>query len=223
MSIIDKYNTILDSKRTQLVDFVCERINRISLPVVDDNTSSTPTASHNNSLPLALIVGGSVVFVAGIAISKSVVTALGGIVALGGVTMKFISSNKRKDTSSANAPKYYQITNRIYAQLSDIQKYLLSEWKQTTEECKENLKNDIRSLSIGENEKNDAIQSVLTTSVINIPMMSVSSELSDVEKQKSIEAYSQYLKTFNNQCLLAIDKAVADQKAIYEKINHFIN
>ena len=177
MSIIDKYNTILDSKRTQLVDFVCERINRISFTVVDDNTSSTPTASHDNSLPLALIVGGSVVFVAGIAISKSVVTALGGIVALGGVTMKFISSNKRKDTSSVNAPKYYQITNRIYAQLSDIQKYLLSEWKQTTEECKENLKNDIRSLSIGENEKNDAIQSVLTTSVINIPMMSVSSEL----------------------------------------------
>ena len=220
MSIIDKYNTILDSKRTQLVDFVCERINRISLPVVDDNTSSTPTASHNNSLPLALIVGGSVVFVAGIAISKSVVTALGGIVALGGVTMKFISSNKRKDTSSVNAPKYYQITNRIYVQLSDIQKYLLSEWKQTTEECKENLKNDIRSLSIGENEKNDAIQSVLTTSVINIPMMSVSSELSDVEKQKSIEAYSQYLQTFKNQCLLAIDKTVADQKAIYEKINH---
>lgn len=220
MSIIDKYNTILDSKRTQLVDFVCERINRISFTVVDDNTSSTPTASHDNSLPLALIVGGSVVFVAGIAISKSVVTALGGIVALGGVTMKFISSNKRKDTSSVNAPKYYQITNRIYVQLSDIQKYLLSEWKQTTEECKENLKNDIRSLSIGENEKNDAIQSVLTTSVINIPMMSVSSELSDVEKQKSIEAYSQYLQTFKNQCLLAIDKTVADQKAIYEKINH---
>ena len=223
MSIIDKYNTILDSKRTQLVDFVCERINRISFTVVDDNTSSTPTASHDNSLPLALIVGGSVVFVAGIAISKSVVTALGGIVALGGVTMKFISSNKRKDTSSVNAPKYYQITNRIYAQLSDIQKYLLSEWKQTTEECKENLKNDIRSLSIGENEKNDAIQSVLTTSVINIPMMSVSSELSDIEKQKSIEAYSQYLQTFKNQCIQAIDKAVGDQKAIYEKINHFIN
>ena len=223
MSIIDKYNTILDSKRTQLVDFVCERINRISFTVVDDNTSSTPTASHDNSLPLALIVGGSVVFVAGIAISKSVVTALGGIVALGGVTMKFISSNKRKDTSSVNAPKYYQITNRIYAQLSDIQKYLLSEWKQTTEECKENLKNDIRSLRIEENKKNDAIQSVLATSVINIPMMSVSSELSDIEKQKSIEAYSQYLQTFKNQCIQAIDKAVGDQKAIYEKINHFIN
>ena len=100
---------------------------------------------------------------------------------------------------------------------------MFSEWKQTTEECKENLKNDIRSLRIEENKKNDAIQSVLATSVINIPMMSVSSELSDIEKQKSIEAYSQYLQTFKNQCIQAIDKAVGDQKAIYEKINHFIN
>ena len=107
--------------------------------------------------------------------------------------------------------------------MSDIQKYLLSAWKQPTEECKENLKNDIRSLRIEENKKNDAIQSVLATSVINIPMMSVSSELSDIEKQKSIEAYSQYLQTFKNQCIQAIDKAVGDQKAIYEKINHFIN
>ena len=223
MSMIDNYNEILESKRNNLVDFVCERISRISMPVVDDNTSTESTVSHSNSLPLALIVGGSVVFVAGIAISKSVVTSLGGIVALGGVAMKFASSKKRKDISSTNAPKYYQITNRIYAQLSDIQKFLFSEWKQTTEECKENLKNDIRSLRIEENKKNDAIQSVLTTSVINIPMMSVSSELSDIEKQKSIEAYSQYLQTFKNQCIQAIDKAVGDQKAIYEKINHFIN
>ena len=91
MSMIDNYNEILESKRNNLVDFVCEQISRISMPVVDDNTSTESTVSHSNSLPLALIVGGSVVFVAGIAISKSVVTSLGGIVALGGVAMKFAS------------------------------------------------------------------------------------------------------------------------------------
>ena len=100
MSMIDNYNEILESKRNNLVDFVCEQISRISMPVVDDNTSTESTVSHSNSLPLALIVGGSVVFVAGIAISKSVVTSLGGIVALGGVAMKFASSKKERTYQS---------------------------------------------------------------------------------------------------------------------------
>ena len=58
-----------------------------------------------------------------------------------------------------------------------------------------------------------------TTSVLDIPMMTVSSELSAVEKQKSVEAYRQYLQTFKSRCLAAIDKAVEEQKTIYAKLD----
>lgn len=102
---------------------------------------------------------------------------------------------------------------------SDIQKHLFGEWKQSVEDNKGKLKSEIQSLDIDEEKKNTAIQTILTTSVLDIPMMTVSSELSAVEKQKSIEAYRQYLQTFKSRCLAAIDKAVEEQKTIYAKLD----
>ena len=107
----------------------------------------------------------------------------------------------------------------MYAQLSDIQKHLFGEWKQAVEDNKGKLKSEIQSLDIDEEKKNTAIQTILTTSVLDIPMMTVSSELSAVEKQKSVEAYRQYLQTFKSRCLAAIDKAVEEQKTIYAKLD----
>lgn len=38
-----------------------------------------------------------------------------------------------------------------------------------------------------------------------------------------IGAYLNYLQTFKNQCIQAIEKAIAEQKGIYAKTNHIIN
>jgi hypothetical protein len=165
------------------------------------------------------MVGGAAILIGGIALSKTEIGVLGGVVLAGGIAKKVADGNKSTTANVSSEPKYYQITNRLYAQLSDIQKHLFDEWKQAVEDNKGKLKSEIQSLDIDEEKKNTAIQTILTTSVLDIPMMTVSSELSAVEKQKSVEAYRQYLQTFKSRCLAAIDKAVEEQKTIYAKLD----
>lgn len=222
MSIIDKYNAALDSKRSELAAFTSNGVGKISLPSQTPVVQITNTPSENGKTATALIAGGVVVLIGGVALSKTLLGVLGGIALAGGIAMKMASGKNATTSSVPSEPKYYQITNRVYAQLSDIQKHLFNEWKQTVEDNKDNLKNEIQSLDIDEEKKNAAIQAILSTSVLDIPMMTVSSELSAVEKQKSIDAYRQYLHTFKSRCLAAIDKAVMEQKAIYAKLNQIL-
>lgn len=222
MSIIDKYNATLDAKRNELATFVSDSIARITLPATIDSlpAKGQPRTTASRT-PSAVIIGGGVVLVAGLALSKSVLAVLGGLAALGGIAMQVSASkqsNARTTTPRAE-PKYYQLTSRIYAQLSDIQKHLFNDWKDTVNDNKDKLKNEISTLSINEDKKNEAIQSILTTSVIDIPMMTVSSELSAIERQKSVEAYRQYLQTFKSRCLQALDKAIAAQKKTYSALD----
>lgn len=222
MSIIDKYNAALDSKRNGLAAFASNGIDKISLPSQTPDVQTVNNPSGNGKAATALMVGGAVILIGGIALSKDLVGVLGGIALAGGIAMKVVGGKTASTASIPNEPKYYQITNRLYAQLSDIQKHLFNEWKQTVDDNKYKLKNEIQSLDIDSEQKNAAIQAVLSTSILDIPMMTVSSELSDVEKQKSIDAYRQYLQTFKSRCLTAIDKAVSGQKAIYARMGETI-
>lgn len=219
MSIIDKYNAALDSKRSELAAFASNGVGRISLPSSAPIVQSEKAPSPNSKVATALLVGGAAVLIGGIALSKTVIGVLGGVVLVGGIAMKVVGGNKSAAANVPSEPKYYQITSRVYVQLSDIQKHLFGDWKQTVEDNKDKLKSEIQSLDIDEEKKNTAIQTILTTSVLDIPMMTVSSELSAVEKQKSVEAYRQYLQTFKSRCLAAIDKAVEEQKTIYAKLD----
>lgn len=219
MSIIDKYNADLDSKRSELDAFTSNGVGRISLPSPASIVQSEKAPSPNGKIATALLVGGAAVLIGGIALSKTVIGVLGGVVLAGGIAMKVVSGNKSAAANVSSEPKYYQITSRVYAQLSDMQKHLFGEWKQTVEDNKDKLKSEIQSLDIDDEKKNAAIQAILTTSVLDIPMMTVSFELSAVEKQKSVEAYRQYLQNFKSRCLTAIDKAVEEQKTIYAKID----
>lgn len=219
MSIIDKYNAALDSKRSELATFASDGVGRISLPSPTPVVQDVSTPSVNGKTATALLVGGTAVLIGGIALSKVMIGVLGGLALAGGVAMKVAGRKPVTTESTLSEPKYYQITNRVYAQLSDIQKHLFNEWKQTVENNKDKLKSEILSLGIDDEKKNAAIQAILSMSVLDIPMMTVSSELSAVEKQKSVEAYRQYLQTFKSRCLAAIDKAVEEQKTIYAKID----
>ena len=219
MSIIDKYNAALDSKRSELAAFASNGVGRISLPSPTPVVQSGSSPSANGKAATALMVGGAAILIGGIALSKVAIGVLGGVVLAGGIAKKVAGGNKSTPANVPSEPKYYQITSRVYVQLSDIQKHLFGDWKQTVEDNKDKLKSEIQLFDINDEKKNAAIQAILTTSVLNIPMMTVSSELSAVEKQKSVEAYRQYLQNFKSRCLAAIDKAVEEQKAIYAKID----
>lgn len=218
MSIIDKYNTTLDAKRSELASFASNSVGKIILPSYETNIQTINSTSGINKAATALLVGGVGVLAGGIATDKTLISVFGGIAFIGGIVMKMTSRKTVTTTNTPSETEYYQITNKVYAQLSDIQKHLFNEWKQTVEDNKEKLKSEIQSLGIEDEKKDIIIQAILSTSVMDISMMTISSELSAVEKQKNIDAYHIYLQTFKSHCLAAIDKAVAEQKAVYAKI-----
>ena len=85
-------------------------------------------------------------------------------------------------------------------------------------ELKSKLKAEIMQQNIYEEEKNSAIQSVLTTSVVDMSMADVSSKLSKLEHDHDEEGYKQFVVIFENKCIEAINNAFEEQKAVYERL-----
>lgn len=215
-SIVDKYFMALDAKQKQLAIYVDRQISTIGLPERID-APTQPKASGNYSLPIAIAGGG--ILIAGLVFDKTLVSVVGGLALVGGACAKMLQVRSEKQTVLPAEPKYYLLTKKVYDTASAIQQHLFDEWNELLSANKSKLKAEINGTKLDEQQKNATIQVILNTSVIDIPMMTVSSELSAVEKQKSIDAYRQYLQTFKSRCLAAIDKAVAEQKTIYAKID----
>ena len=66
MSIIDKYNAALDSKRSELAAFASNGVGRISLPSPTPVVQSGSTPSANGKAATALMVGGAAILIGGI-------------------------------------------------------------------------------------------------------------------------------------------------------------
>ncbi|MCI6101593.1 MAG: hypothetical protein SO096_05690 [Prevotella sp.] len=218
-SILDKYNKVLDDKQKQLADYINSHLTDIDMPE-PSAIPAKPKTTTNYSVPIAVAGGG--ILVAGLAFDKTLLAVLGGLALVGGVCAKVLMGRTEKQAPPTPEPKYYLLTKKVYDAASAIQQHLFDEWKSTLSDNKDKLKAEIGALDVNDQKKNAAIQAILTTSVIDIPMMTVSSELSAVEKQKSVDAYHQYLQVFKKRCADALDKAVAEQKDIYVRLDGVI-
>lgn len=127
--------------------------------------------------------------------------------------------DKRSKTGQTQRDvSYYKVTSYYYKSLSDIYKYVTKNWTDTLVRLKSELKADIMQLAIPDDKKNEAIQSVLTTSVVDMSMTDLSKKLSEIERAKNENGYKQYVAVFEKKCIAAINKAFDEQKAIYEKV-----
>lgn len=221
MNISEKYNASLDAKRDELMGYVRSHVTLITLPSAQPTVQSTPE-SNNSLLPVGVAVAGGIVLVAGLALSKTVVSVIGGIALVGGAILKATATNKGQSTLALPEIKYYAVTKKVYDALSAIQKHVFEEWNNTLLDNKSKLKAEIGGLEIDETKKNAAIQSVLTTSVFDLSMSKVSASLNNIEQSKDLTAYKQYLHTFEDLCKEGLDKAVTEQKKTYSTLDSIL-
>ena len=99
MNIIDKYNAVLDSKRSELAAFTSNGVGRISLPSPTPVVQSGSTPSANGKAATALMVGGAAILIGGIASSKTEIGRRGGVVLAGGIAKK-VAGGKSIHTGS---------------------------------------------------------------------------------------------------------------------------
>ena len=85
-------------------------------------------------------------------------------------------------------------------------------------ELKSKLNDEIIQQNISEEEKNSAIQSVLTTSVVDLSMADLSSKLGKIEHDHNEEGYMRFVSIFEKKCIEAINNAFEEQKAVYERL-----
>ena len=97
-------------------------------------------------------------------------------------------------------------------------KYVTNSWSDSLVELKSKLKAEIMQQNISEEEKNSAIQSVLTTSVVDLSMADLSSKLGKIEHDHNEEGYKRFVSIFEKKCIEAINTAYEEQKAVYERL-----
>lgn len=215
MSVKEKYIAALNDEHDKMVSYVKQMTAKVVFPETAVSTTYKKPAKHTLASAVCLI-GGGITMAAGLCLDKNGISAAGGVAVACGAGLLAIDRNKKpvaqRDVS------YYQVTSHYYKSLSDIFKHVTSNWTDTLVELKSKLKAEIMQQNISEEEKNSAIQSVLTTSVVDMSMADISSKLGKIERDHDEEGYKRFVVIFEKECIEAINNAYEEQKSVYERM-----
>lgn len=220
MRLSEKYIAILEQRKTELENYLRENIQGIELPEqVALSTYGDDQRSQSLRISRILLGAGALMAVGGMVSGKPVL-AIGGFAMAGAGGVLYVKSNRVEQPAlQQKAQDYCRVTSKVYSALSFIQKHLFEGWDDCTATIKTQIKSDINRLNIQEEVRSRAIQSVLNTSVVEISMLDVSLALGKIEQKGDYSAYRQYLCTFEQGCLKAIQKAFDEQVSIYNNLN----
>ena len=215
MNISDKYTGALASEQTKLISYVKQMTAKIDMPESAVTTTVIEPAKHT-AVSAACLVGGVLALIAGLCMEKTGVSAAGGIAVACGAGVMVMDRNQTGQIQ--REVSFYKVTSHYYKSLSDIYKYVSKTWTDTLVGLKSELKADIMQLDISDDKKNEAIQSVLTTSVVDMSMSDLSKKLGEIDRAKDENGYKQYVAVFEQKCIAAINKAFDEQKSVYESL-----
>lgn len=216
MRVKEKYIAALNDEQAKMVSYVKQMTAKVAFPEAAITTTYTKPAKHTVA-SAACLVGGAVTMAAGLCLEKNGISTAGGVTVACGAGLWAIDRNKKPVVQRDVA--FYKVTNHYYKSLSDIFKYVTNSWTDSLVELKSKLKAEIMQQNISEEEKNSAIQSVLTTSVVDMSMADdVSSKLSKLEHDHDEEGYKRFVSIFEKKCIEAINTAYEEQKAVYERL-----
>lgn len=216
MRVKEKYIAALNDEQAKMVSYVKQMTAKVAFPEAAITTTYTKPAKHTVA-SAACLVGGAVTMAAGLCLEKNGISTAGGVAVACGAGLWAIDRNKKPVVQRDVA--FYKVTNYYYKSLSDIFKYVTNSWTDSLVELKSKLKAEIMQQNISEEEKNSAIQSVLTTSVVDMSMADdVSSKLSKLEHDHDEEGYKRFVSIFEKKCIEAINTAYEEQKAVYERL-----
>ena len=215
MSVREKYIAALNDEQAKMVSYVKQMTAKVAFPEAAITTTYTKPAKHTVA-SVACLLGGAVAIVAGLCLEKNGISTAGGVAVACGAGLWAIDKNKKPIVQRDVA--FYKVTSHYYKSLSDIFKYVTNSWTDSLVEMKSKLKAEIMQQNISEEEKNSAIQSVLTTSVVDMSMADVSSKLSKFEHDHDEEGYKRFVSIFEKKCIEAINNAFEEQKAVYERL-----
>lgn len=216
MRVKEKYIAALNDEQAKMVSYVKQMTAKVAFPEAAITTTYTKPAKHTVA-SAACLVGGAVTMAAGLCLEKNGISTAGGVAVACGAVLWAIDRNKKPVVQRDVA--FYKVTNHYYKSLSDIFKYVTNSWTDSLVELKSKLKAEIMQQNISEEEKNSAIQSVLTTSVVDMSMADdVSSKLSKLEHDHDEEGYKRFVSIFEKKCIEAINTAYEEQKAVYERL-----
>lgn len=216
MRVKEKYIAALNDEQAKMVSYVKQMTAKVAFPEAAITTTYTKPAKHTVA-SAACLVGGAVTMAAGLCLEKNGISTAGGVAVACGAGLWAIDRNKKPVVQRDVA--FYKVTNHYYKSLSDIFKYVTNSWTDSLVELKSKLKAEIMQQNISKEEKNSAIQSVLTTSVVDMSMADdVSSKLSKLEHDHDEEGYKRFVSIFEKKCIEAINTAYEEQKAVYERL-----
>ena len=215
MSVREKYIAALNDEQAKMVSYVKQMTAKVAFPEAAVTTTYIKPAKHTVA-SVASLLGGAVAIVAGLCLEKNGISTAGGVAVACGAGLWAIDRNKKPVVQRDIA--FYKVTSHYYKSLSDIFKYVTNSWTDSLVELKSKLKTEIMQQNISEEEKNSAIQSVLTTSVVDMSMADVSSKLSKFEHDRDEEGYKRFVSIFEKKCIEAINNAFEEQKAVYERL-----
>lgn len=216
MSIVDSKIEALNAEKQELVAYVKEATAKIKIPPSAIEVTAIPLPKHTAASAIC-VVGGLSALALGLCLEKNGISTVGGVVTACGAGLWMMERNKPSFREQREV-KYYQITSCYLKSCSDIFKTVEEKWNGFLIGCKKELKADIMQLDIPESKKNEAIQSILTTSVISMSMAEISSRLNVVEKAEDANGYARVAKTFQVDCIAAIGKAYDEQLGVYENL-----
>lgn len=225
---INKFLDALSLKKDEFKRYVDEQVKNIhypedQLPVERvDKTNSSPNIGY-------LSLGGGLLLTA-VGLFKNP-GAAANILTVGGVLMtiaSIYSIKKQKDqkpTTPQQTPSLdlYVVTEKINNTVKSIHTHVSDGWSDFLSGNQKQLASLIEKSELEVEKRNKLIEQAYKKTVIQYSMLDVLSDLSNIEREKNIDLYKNYVNSFCKKYKDVIESAYIEQKAYLEDMTQYFD
>lgn len=218
--INDTVNKVIESlgeEKCKIVSFLNERMQSVVFPE-HESVESHESVEKGNKTPLLIAGGGAFGLLIGICTGAKWLSAIGLCAgALGGV-LYFRNKKEAPVQHQTGEIDFSKLSNMIYKTLESAHSHITKEWDSFLGQQNSILKSEIQSTVIDDDKKNELLDRATNRTQIRFSMMDANSELLSSSRSKDVNAIKSAMLSLIDRYKIAIEKAYAEQLAIYRSM-----
>lgn len=219
---IAKITDALALKKEELLRYTDSQVKNIRYPETPSPVVACSKSESSSNVGYLGLGGGLVLTAIGLIKGSGMLTVGGVVIAVA----SFYSLRKQKGqkpVTQSPSFDYYVVTEKLNNAIKAIHNYVSDGWNEFLVSQQKDLLALIENSQLEVEKKNKLIEPAYRKTFIQYSMLDVLSDLSNIEKQKDIALYKQYVADFCKKYKNVVESAYIEQKAYLEDMIQYLS
>lgn len=218
---LNNYSKQLEAKKGELVRQLQNQVAGIDIPT--DNSTNVPTPIERiNHIPPYMTAAGAALFLIGLCSKSAFWSILGGLT-LGTGAYMWYKDKRPQPTHVQQKPNFTVLASKVNDALRNIHANISSDWDSFVSRQVSDIKSQYVTSQLSEEQRNKINDLLMTHPIISFSTMDVFPKLMSISRTGNLDAFKEFLSSFRDEYLSAINVAVLSQSEKISEISDVLD